>query len=841
MHFQTMDFSMTIISYSPVPTGGGKTFAAENFAINMVRHSRKVVIVQPTTGLLDQTLVGILRKAPDVSVRSIHGENTKGVLSMIVQHLKEAQSGGEVLLVTHSAFERIPYFHDRGKWHVVMDEAPAAEFVFEFNLADTHTIFSGAVEVRPFDAEYGQMEVRDRSLISGIARNRNGDEMYSRLSTLANRLLSPHWRVFTPEANWFAMLDGRGDAERRKLRVHGILSPSLLDGFASATVLCAAFRQTLLYRLWAEQGVQFSPDKLITPDLRYRQHPNGHLLRISYLTAESWSKRFRDRPLDDGSGQVMGEAIRRIQAEFGNEQFVWLGNKDVPDDIFRSPQAIRLPQVAHGRNDWDKLHNAVILSALNPPTSHFKFLERFGVSADEAREAIFWQAAYQAGTRISTRKPDDPHPKHIVVPDRDTALFIHEQFPGAPDPTPLGGSVLGAKKGTPGRPRLHPSNAEKQAAYRRRKREEREVAAAMVNGVVAESLGPEMQAVADHLRATAPEFQGKAAMHVSSLMGTVYADIWSKQPLDHVDRADADEFIRHLRGMSGRTVEAKEDSGLITPEIMDPEKSDETSRGLANVRAIWCIWLDFDGGEMTPEDLAHLFPRLRITAFNTHSSTPEAPRWRAFIPTTKAMTRDIHERVLGDLVHVMENAGWFSVEQIAEGRKNARGAHGLDESKFNAASMFYLPCRARAGEEASFFLDFADERRSPLDVEAAIAHPVVAEREPEASPPAPAATIVRPQPTIAVSPSMQAMREKLMEQGSTAAPARRDEKVERAVEEWRACPRGQGNDGFFKLGMALKRAGLDRYEVERTLYSEAAHGRSPSERRAQIASVMRKV
>src|SRR4051794_2597360 len=104
-----------------------------------------------------------------------------------------------------------------------MDEAPAAEFVFECTL-DSHGLFSGAVEVNPFDAEFGQMEVTDRALINRIARNANGDEVYPLLSTFANRLLSPHWRVFTPDANWFAMLDGRGSAERRRLRVHGILS-----------------------------------------------------------------------------------------------------------------------------------------------------------------------------------------------------------------------------------------------------------------------------------------------------------------------------------------------------------------------------------------------------------------------------------------------------------------------------------------------------------------------------------------------------------------------------------------------------------------------------------------
>jgi hypothetical protein len=144
--------------------------------------------------------------------------------------------------------------------------------------------------------------------------------------------------------------------------------------------------------------------------------------------------------------------------------------------------------------------------------------------------------------------------------------------------------------------------------------------------------------------------------------------------------------------------------------------------------------------------------------------------------------------------------------------------------------------------KASFFIDFAGPRRSALDVDAAINHPVIAEREGETPRPRPTPRpVVQPQPTIVLSPAMQAARDKLMEQSGAQAAARREEKIERAIDEWRSCPSGKGSEGFFKLGMALKRAGLEKYEMETTLRSEAGYGRSPAERRAQVASIMRKV
>lgn len=148
--------------------------------------------------------------------------------------------------------------------------------------------------------------------------------------------------------------------------------------------------------------------------------------------------------------------------------------------------------------------------------------------------------------------------------------------------------------------------------------------------------------------------------------------------------------------------------------------------------------------------------------------------------------------------------------------------------------MFYLPCRAAVGDEASFFLNFAGEQRSSLNVEAAINRPITADREVEVERAQPAARqAVQPQPIIVLSPSMQAMREELMDGEQERADARRQEKVERAIDEWRSCLPGEGSKAFFKLGMALKRAEMENYEIGSTLRLEAAHSRSPAGRRAQ--------
>ena len=82
-----------------------------------------------------------------------------------------------------------------------------------------------------------------------------------------------------------------------------------------------------------------------------------------------------------------------------------------------------------------------------------------------AKTAIHRQALYQAACRISLRNPDDAAPKEVIVPDRATALWLAEKFPGCAV-AELDGMPQ-AQKSKGGRPRLHESDAARQAAYRR--------------------------------------------------------------------------------------------------------------------------------------------------------------------------------------------------------------------------------------------------------------------------------------------------------------------------------------------------------------------------------------
>jgi hypothetical protein len=202
---------------------------------------------------------------------------------------------------------------------------------------------------------------------------------------------------------------------------------------------------------------------------------------------------------------------------------------------------------------------------------------------------------------------------------------------------------------------------------------------------------------------------------LAAIGGTVYASIFHAEPLDFFPLDDTEAFINGLRFFHSSAYESKAMNGLISPSIFDPTLADDTKRGLANIRAIWGCWFDNDGGDLSADDFARLFPRLRMTIFNSYSSTPETPRWRVFVPTTVAMSIAAHKAITGQIMATANKAGYWSAKQLEDdSRIKSRKHHGFDMSKLTPSSLFYLPCQA-ANPAHSFFMDFADQNRKPLD------------------------------------------------------------------------------------------------------------------------------
>jgi hypothetical protein len=329
--------------------------------------------------------------------------------------------------------------------------------------------------------------------------------------------------------------------------------------------------------------------------------------------------------------------------------------------------------------------------------------------------------------------------------------------------------------------------------------------------------------------------EGEVGRDVAHSGGTAFASIYDTEPLADIDYQDDESFIAGLKALHGNRVERKEDAGLISPASFDPEMDEKTSRGLGNIRHLRGIWLDNDGGDLTPEAFASLLPRLRVVVWNTFSSTPERPRWRAFIPTTEAMSKNAHTLIMGEILRRVNKAGFWSPEQLAaRPRAKTRLLHGFDLSKLTASSLFYLPAQAE-DPKGSFFRDFTGAKRGPLEpanwITWAAKHGI---GEVNARPaPRP---ILRPIETCGGGTAkLRTIRAAIANAGLVAS--RRDA----AIGQWRSVCQGigGGHKEFHLLAVGLRGAGLAGAELVDILHDEAVYARHPDERRREIRRLVR--
>jgi len=313
-----------------------------------------------------------------------------------------AKTMAQLLWSPTAAFINLPFFLGRSDIFVFIDEVPNAAKCKTHNLSQTHAHLTDSIGVAEHDAIYGQVEVTDADALEKIAKNETSDDLWEQISETAWLLLSDAWEVFVNLEQYRKLQQGNG--QTRQLSFHCVLRPQVFEGFKRVSIAGADVEESIFYNLFADQDVKFAIDEPLGNRLRYNAHKNGHHITIYYAFEGFWSKEKQLKVLvpNDPITNV-GRMVKAAKDLFRDKPFLWMGNKSIQTCPFGTKQAIRLPNVPHGLNQFDHIHNVVVLSASNPPPAHFKFLETRGVSPDQVRIAIQGSSAYQAIMRSSIR------------------------------------------------------------------------------------------------------------------------------------------------------------------------------------------------------------------------------------------------------------------------------------------------------------------------------------------------------------------------------------------------------------------------------------------------------
>lgn len=792
------------IHYLSAPAGSGKSFQAIlTNGLRMVADGERVVVAMPTKAVIAETMGQLNVTGMNVQVTDVvthDGCEERSVTSRLMEKLREPDNGGEMVFITHEGWKLLPYV---GKldWNLIVDEVPAVHSSFAPLIDDDlRQLTNQAVFL---SSPYEGLKCLSVSKSPDRALSCDKDtENGSKIHKLAWEAFSKKSLVLVPVDSIEAL--ELSDSEGRKFQAFSLLTPEVVKPFKSVLMLSANFENTLPFHLWSRHGAHFVEDKKLASRLRFQKH-DGRRATISYIIEADWSKRIQDREVGDGSGCTIHQrVVEKVSEFFGDQRFLWVANKRFGDDLFEGNEnAIRLPNVSHGLNGYQKVNNVVFLSALNPSPPEFSYFKRLGVTEKQAKAARFHEAVYQGVMRCSLRSQDDSRPVQIIVMDRATAIYLHELLPESTvrklDWIPAEDTI----KKSAGRPRKHADSAAKKRASRSR--------------LKAIKLHDEFVRQCDHLLLV--DHYGGNGSHeipIESIGQNVTKWFWGMQ-FQSKTAAVAndilfdvlDRFVADLRRLAGQRVASKNDGSLISPAYFNPEKAQESERGNANIEFLRGIWLDNDGDGISPAEVAAVFPELKMVIFNSFSSTKAKPRFRVFIPTTTVFSVQSHDTIMRGIWDRLHKAG-FEADHVSEAI-DGRRFHGFDGSKRPATSLFYLPCQA-ADSSGNIFLECSGGRRASLEPRDWIKK---YHREPET------------------------LCEKAVEDQSD--PSVDWAKVEAAIAAWRNSPKtpGSGNRNFFKLGLELKSAGMSQTGIKGQLWEEAIFARSPVKRRRQIPSVIR--
>jgi hypothetical protein len=398
-----------------------------------------------------------------------------------------------------------------------------------------------------------------------------------------------------------------------------------------------------------------------------------------------------------------------------------------------------------------------------------------------------------------------------LVPDLNAARYLQGLFPGSRIERLDVGLPEGALVNKGGRPRKYSSNAARVAQQRKAAREK------LLNPL-REVIGKRLSQ--DHLKDGESEYNTRAENPIEFLStigmavsdGSLFSGKNRSQPFGYLSCQTIDGFMYMLKAFHSRKLPRKEDNQLISPSLFDPALSPDHDRGRENV--VYCrhLYLDFENGDLKPEEFPDLFPQLRMIVTNTFNHTPENPRFRVVIPTSDVVPPEVYSILQSQITSKLEEAG-YTVEETTTKKKIARTntlRSGLDTGKQAPESLFYLPSQAQNPKD-SFFRYYDDQGREILDAMIWVENSLI---------------------PIAPEPAEWDRRDD--ERSDTIDQAA----VDSAVARWQTTPKGHGHDAFFQLAVDLRGAGMGAADIKATLQIEAQSVRSKRDRNAEIRSIL---
>jgi hypothetical protein len=781
---------------------------------------KKTIISSPTIVLQNETVEIVKARAPNLRFRVFNHETCPAESSVAHELNQFFKSDGteELIFVTHAGLFQL-LFSNVKDWTLFVDEAPQVLRSFSYRIPCTHELLTDHFD-KVSQAGGIYCELKPNTRLQEIADNEREDEVFGLFGEWVRTLCNAaNWHTFIHETNFDGLLAGTFDWFQPEC----VLDPRLLHRFREATILSANFEETLCYKLWSALGVEFVENRALTGELR--EVATDADLLIKYCLDKPWSNHKAETVID---GKTMREwMITIIDKDMKarglkpDEGSLTLDNKKYEhEELFSWANTAPLPARSEGLNTFQDYDNVIVLGAYNPAPHTIAFLKNhFALDAGDIKDAVMHQNLYQAVMRSSLRNPDNHDSKVFYVPDRGCAEYLAGMYANAR--LHKFGDLGEPRAG--GRPRRHTSDKDRKAAKRQELREEKRRTMAqqtLASCATTHQTSPPQKCPETPYKISYKGINGQIPggdvcsekiPETEQSFGTVFPDVYATTPAFYIRILPVEQQIELLHELWTRTVVSKESAAMLSPSTFRPDELGE-ARKYEHIASILNIWLDFEKGDLSPDDFAKLFPRIKMVMFNSYHHTKAKPRYRAVMFTATPLTIEAYKLIYKMIRLKLMEAGYHT--KITQPHKTMARS-GMDWSKHTPTSLFYLPAQAEIAED-SFFNVYDDAGRDPIDVAAWLKNyhePVIVEKEPITADPDTPATEA-PMPVTA-----------------------NELKKQTVINHWRTAHKNTGNEAWKNLAIGLAGANVPLAEIEMRLHAELEY--APKKYRRKLKSQIR--
>ena len=314
-------------------------------------------------------------------------------------------------------------------------------------------------------------------------------------------------------------------------------------------------------------------------------------MKVSYFIPQCHSSKALYRKQASTGANLIDEMDRLAQETFGSAPFLYVSNNGRKSLLDGEPTVRRIPVVSHGLNKYEKYSNIYFSAALNREPQHFWVLKALGLDAKHVHTATAHEMLYQCVLRTSLRDPASTEPVHATVADEPSARRL-AALVGTNDV-----SQLGSLYSPPRKPLTATQKAQRHEAKKARE------------ALYAPKSQPSWYVKEDGRESGAlPNVEGLQDNTTGGNSPTCIVTFHEKANAFtrnefKVRAYTIHELLAFLRCQSRAVIDKKEEPEFFNPCVFDPPEGAEGYRRKDYFKLSSFLVLDFDDGDLSPEEL----------------------------------------------------------------------------------------------------------------------------------------------------------------------------------------------------------------------------------------------